>query len=235
MTKHILIIEDEVDLVAMLEFNLHQEGFTTCSTLTGMDGLQAAHEDPRPDLILLDLMLPDISGTEVCRSLRQDPKTQSIPVLMCTARASELDRVVGFEIGADDYVVKPFSVRELILRIRAILKRSSQDKTTETNEINAQMTFGLLTLDEGAHRSWIDGKEIQLTALEFRLIKTFLDRKGQVQSRETLLQDVWDYDVNVTMRTVDTHIRRLREKLGDEVSAYLETVRGVGYRLRKKP
>ena len=180
-------------------------------------------------------MLPDISGSEVCRSLRSDTATQDIPVLMCTARDSEVDRVVGFELGADDYVVKPFSIRELILRIRAILKRAKNAQGKSEEKISDSVSFGLIKLDPSAHRSWIGEQEIQLTALEFKLIITFLGRKGRVQSRERLLQDVWDYDSNVTTRTVDTHIRRLREKLGREAGNYIETVRGVGYRLRENP
>ena len=236
MSKHILIIEDEPDLVAMLEFNLHQEGFIPRSAKTGNDGITLSLESPKPDLVLLDLMLPDISGTEVCRRLRSNPLTKDIPVLMCTARDSEVDRVVGFEVGADDYVVKPFSIRELILRIRAILKRSKVNpETPDESEHSEVISFGVIRLDPSAHLSWIDDEQIQLTALEFKLIMTFLNRKGKVQTREQLLQDVWDYDVNVTTRTVDTHIRRLREKLGDVAGEYIETVRGVGYRLRKEP
>jgi len=235
MSKHILIIEDEPDLVAMLEFNLRQQGFIPRSAKTGGAGLELAVKAPIPDLVLLDLMLPDISGTEVCRQLRSDPMTRDIPVLMCTARDSEVDRVVGFELGADDYVVKPFSVRELILRIRAILKRSKKTISPSEPERTENIVFGLIKLDPLGHRAWIRDDEVQLTALEFKLTITFLERKGRVQSRERLLQDVWDYDSNVTTRTVDTHIRRLREKLGPIAGEYIETVRGVGYRLRENP
>ena len=230
---HILIIEDEADLATTLEFNLRQEGFHPRTAGTGHEGLRSAEMTPRPDLVILDLMLPDISGTEVCRKLRGNPETATIPVIMCTARDSEVDRVVGFELGADDYVVKPFSVRELILRVRAVLKRSQGHAAASVEPKLLQ--FGILKLDEGAHRSWVDNEEVQLTALEFKLIRTFLTRKGRVQSRERLLQDVWDYDALVTTRTVDTHIRRLREKLGSTAGEYIETVRGVGYRLRDNP
>jgi two-component system, OmpR family, phosphate regulon response regulator PhoB len=235
MSFHILVIEDEPDLVSILEFNLRQEGFIPRCAMTGKGGLELAHQSPRPDLVVLDLMLPDISGTEVCRTLKNDPATQHIPVLMCTARDSELDRVVGFELGADDYVVKPFSVRELILRIRAILKRAQSTSIESPLPQEDNLVFGILRLETAAHRAWIEEKEIQLTALEFKLIKTFMKRKGRVQSREQLLQDVWDYDVNVTTRTVDTHVRRLRDKLGTEAGDYVETVRGVGYRMRETP
>ena len=235
MAAHILVIEDEPDLVNILEFNLKQEGFIPRSAMTGKEGIESAKQIPKPDLVVLDLMLPDISGTEVCRTLRNDPQTKDIPVIMCTARDSEVDRVVGFELGADDYVVKPFSVRELILRIRAVLKRAKPSGEVQEKRQEQSLTFGVLRLDEAAHRTWVGEEEVQLTALEFRLIKTFMERRGRVQSRERLLQDVWDYDANVTTRTVDTHIRRLREKLGLEAGDYLETVRGVGYRMRETP
>jgi len=235
MTAHILVIEDERDLVTILEFNLKQEGFIPRSAMTGKEGIELAKQLPTPDLVILDLMLPDISGTEVCRTLKNDPVTQNIPVVMCTARDSELDKVVGFELGADDYVVKPFSVRELMLRIRAILKRAQPSSELTAPLSEGSLTFGLLQLNEAAHRVWVGDEEIKLTALEFKLIKTFVKRKGRVQSREQLLQDVWDYDVNVTTRTVDTHVRRLRDKLGREAGNYVETVRGVGYRMRETP
>ncbi len=226
MTTHILIVEDEVDLATTVEINLQREGYVTKAVTTGAEALLTAAADPQPNLILLDLMLPDLPGTEVCRRLKENPRTRDIPVILCTARGSEVDRVVGFEIGADDYVVKPFSVRELGLRVRALLRR------VQHNEGEAeQIKFGRLRVDKQAHRAWIDEQEIFLTALEFRLLATFISRRGRVQSRDALLSDVWGIEADVTTRTVDTHVKRLREKLG-ELGDYIETLRGVGYRFR---
>ena len=230
MSKLILIIEDEEDLVTSLEYRLQQEGYRTRSALTGTQGLALAHKAPRPDLVLLDLMLPDIAGTEVCLRLKGEPATRTIPILMLTAKGEEIDRIVGFEVGADDYVVKPYSVRELVLRIRAILRRGEEASTPD----HTRLVFGRLTLDEPGHRVWIDEAELMLTALEFKLLATFLRRRGRVQTRSVLLDDVWSYDADVTTRTVDTHVKRLREKLGP-VGHYVETLRGVGYRFRSDP
>ncbi len=229
MSELILIVEDERDLVATLEYALEREGYRARSAYTGRQGLEIAKAEPVPDLVLLDLMLPDMSGTQVCQQLRAGERTRSMPVIMMTAKAEEVDRVVGFEVGADDYVVKPFSVRELALRVRAMLRRSH--RTEAESEI---LRFGRLKVDREAHRVWIDDAEVTLTALEFRLLYTFLSRKGRVQSREALLSDVWGIDAEVTTRTVDTHVKRLREKLG-EVGDYIETLRGVGYRFRDQP
>ena len=229
MSGLILVIEDEEDLVATLEYNLEREGFMTRSALTGAAGFEAALQEPRPDLILLDLMLPDTTGTEICRSLRTDARTQGIPVIMVTAKGAEIDRVVGFEVGADDYVVKPFSVRELFLRIRAILRRTHSEAADPRS-----LAFGEITLDEPAHRVWVGEEEIPLTVLEFKLLITLMTRRGRVQSREQLLTDVWDYRSDVTSRTVDTHVKRLREKLAS-AGRYVETVRGVGYRFAAEP
>jgi two-component system phosphate regulon response regulator PhoB len=225
----VLVIEDEVDLAATLEYNLRSEGYHARVAHSGKQGLESAQADPLPDVIILDLMLPDVSGTEVCRRLRENERTRDIPILMCTAKGSEIDRVVGFEVGADDYVVKPFSVRELLLRIRAVLRRAHRgDAEPEV------LRFGRLKVDREAHRAWVDDREIGLTALEFRLLYAFLTRKGRVQTRDALLSDVWGIDAEVTTRTVDTHVKRLREKLG-EAGEYIETLRGVGYRFRDQP
>jgi two-component system, OmpR family, phosphate regulon response regulator PhoB len=228
MSARILIVEDEADLVGVLQYNLRKEGHTVRATGTGAEALRLLDEDPLPELVLLDLMLPDISGIDVCRHLRAEERTRKIPVLMLTARGEEADRVRGFEVGADDYVTKPFSVRELMLRVRALLRRTS-DK-----EAGGDGTFGALRVDNGAHRAWVDGEEVGLTALEFRLLGAFLERKGRVQTREALLADVWDIHADITTRTVDTHVKRLREKLGP-AGDYIETVRGVGYRFRSAP
>jgi two-component system phosphate regulon response regulator PhoB len=225
----ILIIEDEADLAATLDYNLQREGYQTRVAHTGVAGLESAHVDPLPDAIVLDLMLPDVSGTEVCRRLRENERTREIPIVMCTAKGSEIDRVVGFEVGADDYVVKPYSVRELILRIRALLRRAQR-----TESEPEMLRFGRLRVDREAHRAWVDEREVSLTALEFRLLYAFLSRRGRVQTRDALLSDVWGIDADVTTRTVDTHVKRLREKLG-EAGIYIETLRGVGYRFRDQP
>jgi two-component system phosphate regulon response regulator PhoB len=221
----VLVIEDEVDLATTLEYNLRSEGFVVQLAYAGRQGLAIATADPVPDVIVLDLMLPDIAGTEICRRLREQDRTRDIPIIMCTAKGEEIDRVVGFEVGADDYVVKPYSVRELVLRIRAQLRHRSE----KTPGDPARLHYGVLDVDPDAHRAWVEGSEVALTALEFRLLHTFVSRRGRVQTRDALLRDVWGIDADVTTRTVDTHVKRLREKLGD-AGGYIETLRGVGYR-----
>ncbi len=227
MPPTILIVEDELDLLDTLEFNLQREGYLTRRAASGRAGLEAAALEPPPDLVLLDLMLPDIPGTEVCRQLRASERTRSTPVVMLTARGEEVDRVVGFEVGADDYVTKPFSVRELMLRVRAILRRLSGP----TEDVG-KLQNGDLEVDVASHRVWVSSEEVRLTALEFRLLLTLLTRAGRVQTRDTLLSDVWGMHAGLTTRTVDTHVTRLRKKLG-EVGDYIETLRGVGYRFRE--
>ena len=220
-----LIVEDEPDLLTTLEYNLKKEGYQTRSAVNGGAALVEAFREPCPDLILLDLMLPDMSGNEVCREVRRNPVTANVPIIMVTARSEELDRVVGFELGVDDYVIKPYSPRELMLRVKAVLRRASGSRSSTEGELR----FGALVVDELGHRVWINDVESVLTALEFRLLATLLKRKGRVQTRDTLLDDVWGIDAVVTTRTVDTHVKRLREKLGD-AGNYIETIRGVGYR-----
>ena len=227
----ILVVDDEVDLASTLEYNLDREGYEVRVAHTGESALEQALEEPIPDLILLDLMLPDISGTEICRRLRENERMRDVAIIMLTAKGEEIDRVVGFEVGADDYVVKPFSVRELMLRVRALLRRSQRGERDESSEVVA---FGRLRVDREAHRAWVDGDEIKLTALEFRLLLAFVSRRGRVQSRDALLSDVWGIQAEVTTRTVDTHVKRLREKLGP-AAGYIETLRGVGYRFRDRP
>jgi len=230
MSKLILIVDDEPDLLMTLEYNLKKEGYLTRTAGTGQAALEAAFQEPVPDLVVLDLMLPDVSGTEICRKLRADERTRSTPVVMLTAKGEEIDRVVGFEVGADDYVVKPFSVRELMLRVSAVLRRAEQ-ADPRTSE---RMIFGVLSLDPSAHKVLVSGKEVVLTALEFKLLHCFVSRKGRVQTRDALLSEVWGIDAEQTTRTVDTHVKRLREKLG-KASSYIETLRGVGYRFRETP
>jgi len=238
----ILIVDDERDLVSTLAYNLERDGFITSTAETGKAALERAGEGSVPDLIILDLMLPDISGFEVCRRLRQSDRTRAVPVIMLTAKGEEIDRVVGFEVGADDYVTKPFSVRELLLRVKAVLRRAEStppslpaiDASTSSEVVAPVVEFGRLRVDAPGHRVWVDGEEVRLTALEFRLLSTFLARKGRVQTREVLLTDVWGIEAEVTTRTVDTHVKRLREKLG-EAGNYVETLRGVGYRMKPRP
>jgi two-component system phosphate regulon response regulator PhoB len=225
----ILIVEDEPDLQQVLEYNLKQAGHEVLMTKLGQEGIRLAREQ-RPELMLLDLMLPDVSGIEVCRALKENPATKAIPVLMVTARGEEIDRVVGFEIGADDYVVKPFSVRELLLRVQAVLRRSRGEPEASDSIIE----FGRLRIDRGAHRVWVDTQEIELTALEFKLLVTLYERRNRVQTRSALLDDVWGIQADITTRTVDTHVKRLREKL-ENARDYVETVRGVGYRFVASP
>src|SRR6202453_1445721 len=223
----ILVVEDEADIREVLEYNLKRDGHDVVVTATAKEGLRQAREK-RPDLVLLDLMLPDGSGTELCKTLRQDAATRGVRVVMLTAKGEEIDRVIGFELGADDYIVKPFSVRELLLRVQAVLRRVSTGETGETTQ------FGMLRVDRGAHRVWVGGQEVELTALEFKLLLTLHDRRNRVQTRDALLSDVWKIDADVTTRTVDTHVKRLREKLG-QAGIYVQTVRGVGYRFAERP
>jgi two-component system phosphate regulon response regulator PhoB len=222
----ILVVEDEADIARILSYNLAQAGHQVSVATCGQVALKASLEEP-PELVLLDLMLPDISGLEVCRTLKSDPARRQIPVIMLTARSEEIDRVVGFELGADDYVVKPFSMRELSLRVQAVLRRSQQ--ASKGPDEDAEMVFGRLRVDRKAHRTWVDGEEIALTPLEMRLLWTLFERRGRVQTRGTLLDEVWEASPENNTRTVDTHIKRLREKLGS-AGAYVETVRGIGYR-----
>lgn len=225
----ILIIEDERDLAELVSFHLRQEGFTTEICGDGRSGLERALQAP-PDLVILDLMLPQMLGTEVCRELRRNERTATVPVLMLTARGEESDRVVGFEIGADDYLTKPFSVRELVLRIKALLRRSAP---TAPGDAPAKvLRIGSLTLDPARHEVTVSGAPVTLTSTEYKLLLTLAERRGRLQSRDTLLQDVWGYHYVGDTRTVDTHITRLRTKLGGAGDLIL-TVRGFGYKLEE--
>jgi two-component system, OmpR family, phosphate regulon response regulator PhoB len=228
LMARVLVIEDEADLREVLDYNLTKEGHRVTLVATGAEGLRVAREQ-QPELILLDLMLPDATGTSVCKTLKKDPATREIRVIMVTAKGEEIDRVVGFELGADDYVVKPFSIRELLLRMRVVLGRAQQ-----ASEPASRITFGTLRLDHDAHRVWVEGKEVLLTALEFKLLVTLHDRHNRVQSRQQILTDVWGIDSDTETRTVDTHVKRLREKLGS-AGKYVQTVRGVGYRFSADP
>ena len=230
MSSQVLIIEDEPDIRKTIDYNLTKESFTVVQAGSIEEGEKALASN-QIDVIILDLMLPDGSGLTLCRDIKSDDKTKHIPIIILTAKTEEVDRVVGFELGADDYVTKPFSVRELILRVKAILKRGP---TSNNNSEDDEYSFGELTLNFEAHQAYINGNEVSLTALEFRLLKHLIDRKGRVQTRDQLLEDVWGYSSDVTTRTVDTHIKRLREKLGS-VSNHIQTIRGVGYRFSRDP
>jgi len=220
----ILIIEDEADIALALEYNLKKDGFTVYKASDGRTGLKTAREK-LPDLILLDLMLPQLNGTEVCKSLKHDAKTASIPIIMLTAKSSEVDKVVGLEIGADDYVTKPFSMRELLARIKAILKRYAPLETKKS-----LLKFPSLEIDIEKHEVKVDGKLIDLTAKEFALLQYLAENKGKAVSRTKLLDTVWGIEVAIETRTVDVHVKRLREKLGKKTGDLISTLRGIGYK-----
>ncbi len=225
--KTILIVEDEHDVVDLLSLNLRNAGgFVVSTARDGAAGLTKARAE-KPAFIILDLMLPKMPGLEVCKLLKSDPATRHIPIMMLTAKAEEIDRIVGLEFGADDYVTKPFSPREVVLRIRAILRRGDGKPEDE------RLTAGPITIDPARHEVSVGGKRVALTSIEFKLLRTLMQRRGRVQARDRLLNEVWGYESVIDTRTVDTHVRRLREKLG-KAGDTIETVRGFGYRLREK-
>ncbi len=224
MSHTVLVVDDERDLLDLVAHHLRGAGLEAVTTTLGADAVRLAQEH-RPGAILLDIMLPDLQGTEVLKRLRAQEATAGIPVIFLTARGEEVDRVVGFELGADDYVVKPFSPRELVLRVKALLRRSSGADESAGDVL----TRGSITLDTARHRVEIAGREVELTPTEFRLLQYFMERPGRVLSRDQLLNSVWGSEVFVTDRTVDTHVKRLRSKLGSDADL-IETVRGVGYR-----
>ena len=229
MSQKILLIEDEPDIRKTLEYNIAREGYdviTAPSLLEGRNHLNSGSFS----LILLDLMLPDGSGLDLCREIKSDKEKVATPIIILTAKDDEVDKVVGFELGADDYVTKPFSVRELILRIKAVLKRGE----VKQGNLEVQRQFGELLIDVDSHEVFVNDQSITLTALEFKLLRQLVDRRGRVQSRDQLLSDVWGYSADVTTRTVDTHIKRLREKLGS-MGKYVQTIRGVGYKFTRTP
>ena len=223
MPSKILVCDDERDLARLVAYNLRKAGFDPVTAYDGASALRRIRED-RPDLVVLDVMLPDVSGLEVVRQVRADPEVADTPVILLTARGDESDRVTGFESGADDYVSKPFSPKELTLRVQAVLRR-----TGKGNAASPVLAHGPLEVDIDRHKVTVEGEEVVLTALEFKLLVDLMERRGRVQSRESLLDRVWGYSSFVTTRTVDTHIKRLREKLG-AAADLVETVRGVGYR-----
>jgi two-component system phosphate regulon response regulator PhoB len=223
MKPRILVVDDEADTFEVLAFKLREAGFDPVQAADGKAALAKARSD-RPALIVLDLMLPEIDGLDVCRLLRRDPSTASIPIIMLTAKAAETDRIVGLEIGADDYVTKPFSPRELVLRVKKLLSRARGSV-----DMPLQVRLGDLEIDAARHSVTVGGNAITLTATEFKLLEVLVKRRGRVQSRDRLLADVWGYENPIDTRTIDTHMRRLRERLGS-AAHLLETVRGVGYR-----
>ncbi len=225
--NRILIIEDEPDVVDMLTLNLRKAEFAVSSAEDGARGLRMAREEA-PALIILDLMLPKMPGLEVCKALKSDATTKHIPIIMLTAKAEEIDRIVGLEFGADDYVTKPFSPREMVLRVRAILRRGQGEVVEEA------LTVGSIRVDPVRHVVTVNDKPIRLTSVEFKLLSMLMVRRGRVQARDRLLNEVWGYESLIDTRTVDTHVRRLRKKLGKAADA-IETVRGFGYRLRETP
>lgn len=220
----VLVIEDERDVADVIEYNLRIDGHVPSVVGTAEDGLRLAR-DSKPDLVLLDLMLPDRPGTEVCRIMKESDETRNIPIIIVTARTDEIDRVVGFELGADDYVTKPFSVRELLLRI----KRTLQRRVDLTARSGTELENEILHIDRAAHRVLVDRREVELSLLEFRILETLVEHRGRVMTRDTLLKVVWGQDCTVSQRTIDAHIKRLRDRLG-MAGAAVETVRGVGYR-----
>ena len=223
MKARILVVDDEPDAIQLIAYNLTAADYEVITAADGGEGLKKART-LSPNLIVLDLMLPEIDGLEVCKLLRRDPNTAAIPIIMLTAKAAEMDRVLGLELGADDYVTKPFSPRELVLRVKRLLRSG-----TPAPELADRIQVGDLVVDVLRHETLVKGKPVDLTATEFKLLTTLAQRRGRVQTREKLLQEVWGYDNIIDTRTVDTHMRRLREKMGF-ASRYLDTVRGVGYR-----
>ena len=230
--KKILVIEDEEDLNQTLSFNLENEGYKVTPALKGSEALAILENESPPDLVILDLMLPDMPGLDICRHIRSKENLKNISVIIVTAKGEEVDRVVGFELGADDYIVKPYSVRELMLRIQAQLRRNDSSEVTEENSEEGNISFKDLLIDNSKHKVFLSDKKISLTAKEYTLLKYLLSKADKVQTRDILLDKVWGYDNSVTTRTVDTHVKRLRSKLG-KYGKNIETIRGVGYIFNK--
>jgi two-component system phosphate regulon response regulator PhoB len=226
MAERILVVDDEPDLLELVRVNLARSGYDVVTAETGSQALAELHKQ-KPDLVLLDIMLPDHSGTEICREIRADPELADLPVIMLTALSEEVDRVVGFELGADDYVSKPFSPRELVLRVKAVLRRRTPSEAT-----SSVLRHGPFSLDLERRSCRVEDEEVELTAKEFSVLESLMTRPGRVFTRERLLDTIWGSDVAVTLRTIDTHVKRLREKMG-EAGELIDTVRGVGYRLRE--
>ncbi len=223
----VLIVEDEEHIANLVKYNLDKAGFRSIIVKNGEDALVILNKKP-VDLVILDIMLPEMDGLEVCRRIKRNERIASVPIIMLTAKGEEMDRIVGFELGAHDYVVKPFSPRELVLRVKAIL-----DYGRPNEKISNILAADELEIDISKHKVRISGNDINLTSMEFKLLSILMKRRGRVQERDTLLRDVWDVDADVTTRTVDTHVKCLRRKLG-RMGKFIETVRGIGYRFSEE-
>lgn len=226
----ILVVDDESDILALLEYNLRKAGFQVLQAKDGPEAIEAARTH-RPDLVLLDIMLPDMEGTEVLKRLKSVESTRAIPVIMLTAKGEEIDKIIGFELGVEDYITKPFSPRELILRVKAVLKRTSE--RPEAAQTGETITYKELSIDPARHKVLVAGKQVELSTTEFRLLSELMQARGRVLSRDVILDRAWGNDCYVIPRTVDTHVRRLRSKL-EAAGDYIETIRGVGYRFREE-
>ncbi|MGD8700487.1 MAG: response regulator transcription factor [Gemmatimonadales bacterium] len=230
-TRRILVVEDEPDIAALVAYQLAHAGFGVRTASTGAEALRALEMDP-PDLMVLDLLLPEVNGLDILQAVRSKEETQRLPVVVLTARGEEQDRIRGLELGADDYLAKPFSPRELVLRVEAVLRRSASGANGRTGR-SQKLRAGPIVVDVDAQRVTVDEREVRLSRKEFRLLTCLIRRRGRTQSRKALLEAVWDTTADIETRTVDMHIRRLRAKLG-EAAALVETVRGFGYRFRSE-
>jgi two-component system, OmpR family, phosphate regulon response regulator PhoB len=226
--KRILVIDDEADVTELVAYHLRAKGYQV-ESLNNPNGSVGAARTFEPDLVILDVMMPDLNGVQICRMLRADPKLKEVPVIFLTAKAEEADRIKGLETGADDYICKPFSTKELMLRVQSILRRTGEAPVESPKMLQA----GQIRMDVDRHEVSVSGQVIELTATEFKLLRLLMERRGRVQTREHLLINVWNYETEIETRTVDTHVRRLREKLGGEAD-WIETIRGVGYRLAER-
>ncbi len=232
--KKILVVDDEADVASLVAYHLRGAGYGV-ETLTDPDGALQAAKKMLPDLIILDVMMPRVSGVQLCRMIRDVPQLKATPVFFLTARAEESDRIQGLEVGADDYISKPFSCKELVLRVQALFRRlgSAVSSIASSDTLARRLSHGAIQLDVERHEVTLAGARIELTATEFKLLQLLMERRGRVQTREHLLLDVWNYETEIETRTVDTHVRRLREKLGEEAD-WIETIRGVGYRMAEQ-
>ncbi|SNX52776.1 response regulator transcription factor [Thermoanaerobacterium sp. RBIITD] len=230
MSQTILVIEDEAHILELLRYNLEAQGYNVILTDNGKDGIEKCVENT-PDLVLLDLMLPDIDGLDVCKNIKRNEQLKNIPIIMLTAKSEEFDKVLGLELGADDYITKPFSIRELLARIKVVLRRSKNDK-----DVDEIIKFGDILIDTEKHIVYKSGEILDLTLKEFELLKLLSQNIGKVLTRDYLLDKVWGYEYAGETRTVDVHIRHLRKKIEDDDKSpiYIETVRGIGYKLRDK-
>jgi two-component system, OmpR family, phosphate regulon response regulator PhoB len=227
-SKRILVVDDEADVTELVSYHLRAKGYQVETTNNPTGSLSVARTF-LPDLVILDVMMPDLNGIQICRLLRADPQLESVPVIFLTAKAEESDRIQGLETGADDYICKPFSTKELVLRVQSVLRRAHDGEVENSKRLQA----GEIVIDVERHEALISGKAVELTATEFKLLRLLMERRGRVQTREHLLLNVWNYETEIETRTVDTHVRRLREKLGAEAD-WIETIRGVGYRLAER-